>query len=151
TPHVETDSEMAQTNRHDRIHSRVGGAAILAIAALALTACDVTNPGPVQDSFLNDPAAHQALVNGSGRQLSLAVSSIGYAEALSAREILAGGQTGSGGHSAIGQAGVLLSSETGSEWNHAQQARWIAEDAIRRFTTVATSVDPAILTEAYLF
>jgi hypothetical protein len=123
------------------------------LAAALLTACDVTNPGPVQDEFLNQPEAHQALVNGAGRRLAIAISSIGYAGALSAREIMPAGQTGSGGHSPVGQAGTLISSEVGGEWNNAQQARWIAEDAIRRFTTVvpAGKTDPAVFAQAYLF
>jgi hypothetical protein len=130
-----------------RISARISAAAL---AAGLLAGCEVTNPGPVQDEFLNEPPAHQALVNGSGRRLSLAVSSIGYASALSAREILAGGQTGSGGHSPVGQAGTLLSSESGGPWNNAQQARWIAEDAIKRFTKVPAT-DPGILAQAHLF
>jgi hypothetical protein len=144
---------MEQTIPHARLRVRFSGVALFALGSLALTACDVTNPGPVQDAFLNDPAAYQALVNGAGRQLSLAVSSIGYAGALAAREILPGGQTGSGGHSAVGQAGVLVSTETSDEWAHAQQSRWIAEDAIRRFTTATdpAKVDQLILTQAYLF
>jgi hypothetical protein len=149
----ETVIQMRQTKKAVRGRAGMGEAATLALAAMVLAGCDVTNPGPVQDSFLNEPAAYQALVNGSGRQLSLAISSIGYAGALSAREIMPGGQTGSGGHSANGQAGVLIDNEVRDEWSHAQQARWIAEDAIRRFTKVVTpdKVDPLILSTAYLY
>ena len=148
-PQREVDQDMGKafTNRP------IGRMTMAVLAVGILAGCEVTNPGPVQDEFLNLPEAHQALVNGAGRRLSLAISSIGYAAALSAREILPAGQTGSGGHSPLGQAGVQLSSEVGGQWNNAQQSRWIAEDAIRRFTTIvpAGKTDPAVLAQAYLF
>jgi len=52
-------------------HRRLG-AFITLVAAVQLSACnfDVTNPGPVQDSFLNDSLAFVAIVNGMGRDLS---------------------------------------------------------------------------------
>ncbi len=114
--------------------------------------CDVTNPGPVADSNLDASDVHQALVNGSGRMLSEAISFIGYTGALAAREIIAGGQTGNGGHDPTSQAGHLLSSSNQDHWNYAQQARWIAEDAIRRFKELpAEAVDPQVLAQAYLW
>jgi hypothetical protein len=117
-----------------------------------IAACEVTNPGPVQDEFLNQPAAHEALVNGAGRRLSIALSTIGYTSSHAARETLPGGQTGSGGHSPVGQAGRLLSSEVSGHWSNAQQARWIAEDAIRRFTAAgAAKADPLFVSRAHLF
>jgi len=128
---------------------------LVAGATLALSACsfEVTNPGPVQDEFLNLAEAHQALVNGAGRRLAEATSYIGYTGALAAREIFPGGQTGNGGHSPSGQAGRLLESEVGNQWRAAQQSRWIAEDAIRRFTQVvpAGEVAPQVLAQAYLW
>ena len=91
-------------------NSRSIKAGIVAAAVVSLAACEVTNPGPVADDNLNESTVHQAIVNGSGRKLSQAISFIGYTGALAAREIIAGGQTGNGGHDAVTQAGQLLPS-----------------------------------------
>jgi hypothetical protein len=121
------------------------------LAAGLFAGCEVTNPGPVQDEFLDQAAAHQALVNGSGRMLSRALSRIGYTSALAAREILPGGQTGAAGHDPQTQAGVLLST-LNEHWEQAQQARWIAEDAVRRFKGLpAGTVNPQVLAQAHLW
>jgi hypothetical protein len=126
-------------------------AALVILLAAMLAGCEVTNPGPVQDEFLVQPEAHQAVVNGAGRRLSQAISSIGYSSAFAAREILPGGQTGNGGRNPTGQAGALPAGDVGGEWENAQQARWIAEDAIKRFTAAGVTASPAVLTQAYLW
>jgi hypothetical protein len=121
------------------------------LAAGVIAGCEVTNPGPVQDEFLDQSTAHQAVVNGSGRMLSRAVSLLEYTGALAAREILPGGQTGAAGHDPIVQAGVLPTN-LNNHWAQAQQSRWIAEDAIRRFTALpAGQVNQQILTQAYVY
>ena len=65
------------------------GVLALSVALLALSGCDftVTNPGPVQDEFLNDNSANSAIVNGSGRMLSEALNWIAYTGAALSREI----------------------------------------------------------------
>ena len=125
---------------------------LAAVSMVTLAACEVTNPGPVADDNLNQPTVHQALVNGSGRKLSQAISFIGYTGALAAREIIAGGQTGNGGHDAITQAGQLLANSVNGHWQNAHMSRWIAEDAIRRFTELPPAdVNPAVWAEAYVW
>lgn len=132
--------------------TRWRAAALAALLAPLAAACDVTNPGPVADEFLNESNVHQALVNGAGRRLSQSISFIGYTGGLAAREIIAGGQTGNGGHDPTTQAGRLLSSANGGHWNNAHQARWIAEDAIRRFAALPQSeVSPQVVAEAHLW
>jgi len=54
---------------------------------LLLTGCDVTNPGPVQDEFLAQPASQQGLVNGAIRDISDAMGDNTYETAALAREI----------------------------------------------------------------
>jgi hypothetical protein len=129
-------------------------AGVIATAALlapVLAGCEVTNPGPVDDVFLNLPAAHQALVTGAERQLAVATGQIAYSSAFSAREIMPGGQTGNGGASPIVQAGRVTSSDENGQWGDAHQARWVAENAIARFTgDEAGTVLPRVLAEAYL-
>ena len=111
---------------------------IAGIALLVLTpiACDtnVSNPGPVQDEFLNDRNAATAMVNGAGRALSSGINWVGYTGAAVAREIHPAGSTGSFGISNRWQNGELGTddSDLDTHWEQSQRARWIAEEAIRR-------------------
>src|SRR5689334_24261681 len=130
----EVEKDMSQGARRPFGIGRYAAGVIAAASMLSLAACEVTNPGPVADDNLNLPSVHQALVNGAGRKMSQAISFIGYTGALSAREIIAGGQTGNGGHDAITQAGQLLATSNTAHWGYVHMARWIAEDAIRRFS-----------------
>jgi len=122
------------------------------VAATLLGGCDVTNPGPVSDDDLNLPAVHQSLVNGSGHQLSRAVGLVGYIGGVAARELMPSGNANDGFTPPV-QAGFIQADDVGSHWNLAHSARWIAEDAVRRFTTVIdpTIVNPNVLAEAYLW
>jgi hypothetical protein len=56
-----------------------------------------------------------------------------YHEGLPAREMFPGGQTGTYGRTAAQQAGNMGGWEGSGPYNSAQQARWIAEEAIRQF------------------
>jgi hypothetical protein len=125
------------------------------IAALALSvtiaaACDVTNPGPVQDEFLSLEASRQGFVNGAKERLTRSVGWMSYSTGLVAREIFPGGQIGSYGHTVTEQAGSHVWSASGpnGEYNLTQQARWVAEEAIRRFTEVG-DVSNEIMFQAY--
>ncbi|MBI4521336.1 MAG: hypothetical protein HY701_10890, partial [Gemmatimonadetes bacterium] len=124
---------------------------IAAVLALTLgTGCDVTNPGPVADEYLVLPAAQQGFVNGAKERLTRSVGWLSYNTALMSREIFPGGQTGSYGHDIIMQAGSPRWSESGpnSSYPNSQQARWIAEEALRRFAAVG-NVTPALMFQAY--
>jgi starch-binding outer membrane protein, SusD/RagB family len=132
--------------------SITGGVALM--GALFMGACEVTNPGPVQDIFLSDKASHQALVNGSGRRLTEAVNSISYTSALPAREIFPGGQTGAHGHAVLVQGGYIDAGSFGGHFNDAVQARFIAESALDLFTEVVGTedeADPAVIQQAYVW
>ena len=120
-----------RTNRNRK------GAVAAVLCATLLAACEVTNPGPVQDEFLAEPASQQGLVNGSIRRLAETVSWMSYTTALPAREIFPGGQTGAHGHDVLSQAGHIRRPDSyGGYFNDAQQARFISEQAIARFTQV---------------
>src|SRR5690349_20598625 len=119
--------------------AKVAGAAV---ACAVLAACDVTNPGPVQDEFLNRdtvPASQQALINGSIRRLAEAVSQESYTSALVAREIFPGGQTGAGGHDVVTQGGYIQPGSYGGYFEDAQQARFVAETALAHFKQAKAS------------
>lgn len=113
-------------------------AAGVLIAAVGLAGCEVTNPGPAKDEFLNSPEAGRAVVNGMIRALSDVISG-GCGPALTrqqgavAREIFPAGNTGSCGISVNEAIGVLRPDEQNGIWNEAQNARWVAEDGIERF------------------
>ena len=66
-----------RTHKGRRI-GRLGGAALALGASLTLGACDleVTNPGPVADTSLDDATAFQATLNGSIRTFSDALNEI---------------------------------------------------------------------------
>ena len=118
---------------------RAGRAAAVAAAALALGACDlsVTNPGPIQDEFLDDPAAAAAVVNGMEAQLSNALGWIAYTGGVVAREIIASGHnTNAYGVREQARQGRLVPGENSAHWETAHEARWLAEDGVRRFREV---------------
>src|SRR5215208_5820705 len=85
--------------------SSVCGLALLLLAVPAACNTDVSNPGPVEDEFLNDRNAATAMVNGAGRALSQGMNWIGYTGAAIAREIHPAGSTGSFGISNRWQSG----------------------------------------------
>lgn len=101
---------------------------------LSLAACDfsVTNPGPVQDEFLNAPAAHEAVVNGMGRALADALNWIAYTGGAVSREITAAGSIGSFGVTLSQREGLLTPDESNAHWSRAQKARWLAENGVER-------------------
>jgi starch-binding outer membrane protein, SusD/RagB family len=112
-----------------------------ALVVASVVACDlsVTNPGPVNDSTLDDAAANDAIVNGMGRSLSTALGYIAYTGGIISKEIVAAGSNNVAlyGVSLKQRAGLLDPGleETNDHWRFAQQARWIAEDGIRRMRT----------------
>jgi hypothetical protein len=145
---------MIERSGKGRRGTRAAVGACVVLLATVIAGCEVTNPGPIQDQFLNDPTSHAALVAGAGRGLLLGLNEIVYTSAVASREIFPGGQTGNFGWDPQVQAGSLLwdGSSVGGPWQKLQQARFIAEDAIRRFTTVAKAdVTPVNLTQAYIW
>jgi hypothetical protein len=111
---------------------------------------DVTNPGPVQDEFLDDPLAFDAVVNGMGRDLSDGLNYLAFHGALVARELFPTGGTGQFGISPKNADGTLDPDEQGAPWNLTQRARWVAEDGIRRMTE-AQGGEPGLMAQAYLW
>jgi hypothetical protein len=113
-----------------RAYIKAFAAAGTLVALGSLAGCDfkVTNPGPVQSAFLDDPNAAVAIVNGAGRDLSDALNWIAYTSASPSREIFPAGSTGSFGITPFEQVGRLTDDESNTHWNLAQRARYEAED-----------------------
>lgn len=107
----------------------------LALAA-GVGACDarIVDPGPVSDESLDQPLANAAIVNGMAKALSRALGYISYTGAAISREVVASGSMALFGITVRQRAGVLdpATSETNDHWQFAQQARWVAEDGVRR-------------------
>ena len=112
---------------------RACGAVLL---ALVTASCDteVTNPGPVQDKFLEDRTAAAAMVNGAGRALASGLNWVSYTGAAVTREIHPAGSTGSFGITNRWQSGELNPDDTDldTHWEQTSRARWVAEEAVRR-------------------
>lgn len=121
---------------------------------LALAACDtsVTNPGPVQDAFLDSPDSQAAVVNGAKRGLAEALNWIAYTGAAISREVHPSGSTGSFGITTRQQSGELRDDQVDTHWRNAQRARWLAETGIVRLEALeAADQDRALLAELYLW
>jgi hypothetical protein len=107
----------------------------LAIMAGAV-ACDtsVTNPGPVSDDQLDKEVALPAVVNGMARSFIRALNYIAFTGAGASHEIVASSNGGPFGITLRQGQGILDPStdETNDHWVYAQQARWVAEDGVRR-------------------
>lgn len=110
-----------------------------AAAGLVLcAACDmtVTNPGPIQDSQLNTPAAVPALVNGMSGDLSFALGSYLDRGALASGEL-----TQAGNFAAENQfyLGIIRPEDVNTDWANMQSARWSAEHGLERMKAVLGS------------
>jgi hypothetical protein len=140
---------MKTQRRVPRKHQGKTLAAVLVSAVLA-AGCEVVNPGPVADEYMTLPASQQGFVNGAMERLTRTVGNTAYTTALAAREIFPGGQTGSYGHDISAQAGNFGNWSASGQYGTAQQARWVAEEAIRQFEARG-DVSKDILTQAYLW
>jgi hypothetical protein len=136
-------TRMTHSSRCER-----GKALLSAAALLAAGACnfDVSNPGPVEDTALNDATAHAAVVNGAARAMSQAVNDHTLQTSASTREVHASGNTGTISVQ-IGQG--LFPTDQGGLWASAQRARWIADDAVRRLTENGAGAE--LLAQAHLW
>lgn len=117
-----------------------------------LAGCEVTNPGPVQDEFLGEGASQQGMVNGSIRKLAEALNGgqagLAIIGGIVGREIFPGGNTNYNLNPVV-QGGHIIPGSFGAQFEQAQQARFIAEESIRRFTTKAAA--PDLLHQAHLW
>lgn len=105
---------------------------------LAIGACnfDVVNPGPILNDSLDNLTGHVSVVNGIQRNLADALDQIAYWGGALSFELNPAGSTGSYGILPNVQEGILDDNDGNGDWSNAQQARWTAEDALRRFARV---------------
>ncbi len=121
----------------------------LALLASGVAGCDamfdITNPGPMTDEALNDPAAFAGLVAGMSGDLSQAIDNIGYVSATMSGELKSTGFLAS--LIAISD-GTMIPTDADEYWETGHRARWVAEDGIRRME--AAGHESALLARAYL-
>ncbi len=124
---ITRESSKMRTNRLTGASRRV--VQVAAVAVLALTGCDleVTNPGPVQDEFLNDERAFPAVLQGVRRAAAIAYTRLAYDSGMMSFEGTPGGL-----FDAEFVNGKLTSQNVDDHWDRSQQARWMAEDGVRR-------------------
>jgi starch-binding outer membrane protein, SusD/RagB family len=113
------------------------------LLAVGLAGCElkVVNPGPVEDSYLDQEPAHAAMIYGSIRSFNLALAagdgmSLGRAGACISREWHPTGQTGSFACSLQVLRNQLTPDAAGGPVDRGQQARWLAEHAVSRIQRV---------------
>ena len=128
------------------------GALLPAAIVVLLAACDidVVNPGRVQEEFLFEIEAQEAIVKGIGRAAAEAQNYVGYTGAAVTREIHPSGSTGSFGIQVEWQNGELDYETVNTHWNLSQRARWWGDDGIAKIMETGAE-DQALLAEAYLW
>src|SRR5438477_268789 len=115
-----------------RLLSRHGFVVLGALAACNLS---VDNPDRVQDPLLNEPGAHAAVVAGASLALSEAINWVAFFGGDASKEFTQGGRI----HPVklpVDPGQLSVEEIPDNAWNSAQQARWVAEDAVRRFRDV---------------
>jgi hypothetical protein len=127
--------------KRQQLVGRLRGPAIALAIAAFFSACDfkVSNPGPVEDSFLDDAAAHDAVVYGAIRAFNTALGTDGnnfaMCGAVVSREWFPSGQTGSFACSVQDFRNQLVPEGAGVV-DRAQLARWLAEQGVVRIKQV---------------
>src|SRR5256884_9388733 len=115
-----------------RLLSRHGFVVLGTLGACNLS---VDNPDRVQDPLLNDPGAHAAVVAGASLSLSEAINWVAFFGGDASKEFTQGGRI----HPVklpLDPGQLSVEEIPANAWNSAQQARWVAEDAVRRFRDV---------------
>lgn len=124
--------------------------ALLLIGATTACSIEVVNPGRVQEEFLLEVEAQEAIVKGIGRAVAEAQNYVGYTGAAVTREIHPSGSTGSFGIQVEWQNGELDYETVNTHWNLSQRARWWGDDGIAKIMETGAE-EQSLLAEAYLW
>ena len=116
-----------------RLKTRSGRVLSTLLATCLLAGCDlaVINPGPMQDEFLNQVEAHEAVVQGMAMSLSPGLDRLIYIGSEAAMEYTQAGRL-HGTKLPVVPGQLTHQSIPAVTWNWPQRARWIAEDGVRR-------------------
>src|SRR5216110_2864513 len=113
----------------------VRAGALVALGALGACNLSVDNPDRVVDPLLDDPGAHAAVVAGASLALSEAINWVAFFGGDASKEFRQGGRI----HPVklpLDPGQLTVDGIPDNAWNSAQRARWVAEDAVRRFRDV---------------
>ena len=140
--------------KHAESRCRRLGAALLFV--VGLTGCDfeVTNPGPVEDSFLTSAGTFQAVVNGIKRTMNEGYHYIGINTAIRTRELHIAELDTWRRVSFQQHVGEGDADPQHDPWSEVMDARWLSVDAIRRAAEIWDSAElasTAVVAEAYLW
>jgi len=127
-------------------------ASVAILAGVALSACgilEVDSPGRIADDDLNAQSAFAGLVAGMAFETSSAVDGTHWNTGMPAGELWHAGSY----DFADVPRGIILAEDTDGEWAAMHQARWVAEDGIRRMEEVlgGSNADNPFLAEAALW
>ncbi|MCH8812659.1 MAG: hypothetical protein IID07_12580, partial [Gemmatimonadetes bacterium] len=126
--------------------------ALVAVLALSVSTCDILKvdaPGRIADEDLAAIEAFPALVTGMAFDLTQALDASNQDLALASGELFHGGSYDFGDL----PRGIILAEDMNGEWASAQQARWVAEDGIRRMQEILDAdvfSRSALVARAYL-
>jgi starch-binding outer membrane protein, SusD/RagB family len=125
--------QSAVLHRPERKSRTIAATLLVVMTLAASSACNlgVDNPDRVQDELLNDPGAHAAVVAGVSLALSQAVNWTAFFGGDASKEFTQGGRI----HPVklpVEPGELTVDGIPNTIWNAAQQARWVAEDAVRR-------------------
>ena len=118
--------------KHIENKKRSCAAALVTLAALTTSACEVVNPGRILDTDLNNEQAMRVLVNGIGGDVTLAYGWAGWDI-----EVLTGGLSGTSAYDSRirhwrGNPNELDAEDYNSAWS----AGWVADQGIQRMQEV---------------
>ena len=111
------------------------------VPIVALTGCDVTNPGNILDEDLNSEVAFPALVNGMASDFGVGLNGATRNTAVLFGELW----ESTSGFPNAGIGDVPLDRPELANWtNPMHRARWVAEDGLRRMKDVLGSSGPLV-------
>ena len=133
----------------DNLNKLLLSSFIFCVGAIIYAGCEVTNPGPVQDQFLNEPGAFSAVAEGANFSVSEALGLVSFMGEESIKNI-----TRSGRNYCCPKTPPTVgdfrreAGDISAVWNATQQARWVAEDGYRRFVNELGETEVKNLEEA---
>lgn len=131
-----------------RRHCMTVSAALL-LATLGCGLTEVSNPGPIQDAALDDPAAGRTVFIGLVSDVEVAAGSAAYYAGVASTDLNA--DATQGWVQNMG-AGRLITEESSYIWDEAQAARWTSEFGIERLKRTQANPDRSPwLAGAYLW
>lgn len=134
---MEREADTTRKGEETMRYLRTTLTSLLLTGVLVTAACEgfleVTNPGGIQDTGLNDPVVFPPMVFGMQEDFGVALTYIAMDAGVWADEWRYAG-TGTTGYNY--DQGIIRDDEIGGHWNRMHRARWVAENGIERMLQV---------------